>query len=242
MIVLRRLALTGALGTWVLVAPASPALAADGAASRPALGGAWQLNRELSSPQGGGPGGELGPGGGRGGRGGPGGGMGGPGGGMGGPGGGMGGPGGPMGGPGGGGMGGGRGGPGGGPPDQQEMQRMRDLMRELMTAPVRLTIVQRDDTVSFTDDEGHVRKFVANGKAEKHQLTSGTLSTKSRWKDGALVVEWETGRGPTMVRRYRIEPTARQLVVETTMKGGREGGDRPPITHVYDPVEQLAQD
>ena len=119
---------------------------------------------------------------------------------------------------------------------------MRDLMRELMTAPARLTIVQRDDAVSFTDDDGHVRKFVANGKDEKHQLTSGTLETTSRWKDGAMVIAWETGRGPTVVRRYRIEPTTKQLVVETTMKGGRESGDRPPVTHVYDPVEPLAQD
>jgi hypothetical protein len=122
------------------------------------------------------------------------------------------------------------------------MQRLRDLMRELMAAPVRLTIVQRDDAVSFTDDEGHVRRFVANGKEEKHQLTSGTLETKSRWKDGAMVIEWETGRGPTVVRSYRVEPSTKRLVVETTMKGGSRGGDRPPITHVYDPVEPLAQD
>ena len=253
----RPLVLVTALGLGVPAVTTSPTHAAVDATPRPALGGVWQINRDLSTAPGGGAGGEMGPppGGGRGGRGGPGGGggMGGPGGGAGGPGGGMGGPGGGMGrggggmGRGGGGMGrgggGGRGGPGGGgPPDQEEMQRLRDLMRELMAAPVRLTIVQRDDAVSFTDDEGHVRRFVANGKEEKHQLTSGTLETKSRWKDGAMVIEWETGRGPTVVRSYRVEPSTKRLVVETTMKGGSRGGDRPPITHVYDPVEPLAQD
>ena len=142
-----------------------------------------------------------------------------------------------MGGPGGG--GGGRGGPGGGAPNEEEMQRMRETMRELMQPAARLTIVQHDDTVSFTDDQGHVRKFVANGKDEKHQLQAATLETKSAWKDGALVIQWETGRGPTVVRSYRVDAELHRLVIETSMKGGRNpgGGDRPPITHVYDAVD-----
>ena len=148
-----------------------------------------------------------------------------------------------MGGPGGG-MGGGRGGPGGGP-DQEQMQRMRDVMRELMQPAAMLVVVQREDTVSFTDDQGRVRKFVANGKEEKHQLDAATIETKSKWKDGALVIEWETGRGPTVVRTYRVDTSVNQLVIETTMKGGRGpgggGGDRPPIRHVYDAVIDAAQ-
>ena len=108
---------------------------------------------------------------------------------------------------------------------------------------MRLTVVQRDDAVSFTDDQGRVRKFVANGKDEKHQLDAATIETKSRWKDGALVIEWETGRGPTVIRTYRVDPTVNQLVIETTMKGGRGpgGGDRPPIKHVYDAVVDAPQ-
>jgi hypothetical protein len=201
------------------VVSASATRAVQGETARPSLGGLWQLNRDLSAPAGG-AGGEMGApgGGGRGGRGG-GGGMGGPGGGM-------------------GRGGGGRGGPGGGPPNQEDMQRMRDVMRELMQPAARLTIVQREDTISFTDDQGRVRKFVANGKDEKHQLDAATIETKSRWKDGTLVIEWETGRGPTVIRSYRVDPSVNQLVIETTMKGGRGpgSGDRPPVTHVYDAV------
>ena len=141
-----------------------------------------------------------------------------------------------MGGPGG---GGGRGGPGGGKPNEEEMQRMRETMRELLQPAARLTIVQHEDAISFTDDQGHVRKFVANGKDEKHQLQAATLETKSTWKNGALVIEWETGRGPTVVRSYRVDPELQRLVVETSMKGGRGpgGADRPPVKHVYDAVD-----
>lgn len=198
------------------------------ATALPALGGRWQLNRDLSARPGEGGGEMRGPGGDRGGRPGSGpGGMGRPGGG-GGMGGGMGRP---------GSMGGGRGGPGGRTNDD-EMQRMRDVMRELMQPATTVIVVQHDDTVSFTDDQGRVRKFVANGKQEKHQLDAATIETRSRWKDGALVIEWETGRGPTIVRTYRVDASVNQLIVETTMKGGRGpgGGERPPIRHVYDQV------
>lgn len=146
-----------------------------------------------------------------------------------------------MGGPRGGGGGGGRGGPGG-RPNEEEMQRMRETMRELLQPAARLTIVQHDDSVSFTDDQGHVRKFVANGKNEKHQLQSATLETKAAWKNDALVIEWGTGRGPTVVRSYRVDAGLRRLVVETAMKGGRnrDGKDRPPVTHVYDAAVDTA--
>ena len=141
------------------------------------------------------------------------------------------------------GPGGGRGGPGGGAPNEEQMQAMRETMRELLQPAARLTIVQHEDTVSFTDDQGHVRKFVANGKDEKHQLQAATLDTRSAWKEGKLVIQWETGRGPTVVRSYRVDSELHRLVVETSMKGGRSpgGGDRPPITHVYDAVTDVQQ-
>lgn len=177
-----------------------------------ALAGVWQLNRDLSTP----PGGGLAAGGddqrnGRGARG--------------------------MGGGRGGRFGGMRGGRGGaGRVSEDDIARLREAMRELLQAPTRLTIVQHDAAVHFTDDEGRVRKFVADGRTEKHQLEAATLETRTEWKDGALRITWETGRGPKIVRTYRVVTTAGpQLVVDTRIEGGR-AGDRPPVKHVYDPI------
>ncbi len=195
-----------------------------GAQTRPDLGGVWQLNRDRSAPAGGASLDAGGPPGG-GGRGG----------------------GGRMGGRtsgrGAGGGSPGRGGAGGGQQDQQSMQRLRETMRELMQPALRVTIVQRDDTVSFTDDQGRVRKFTAHGKGEKHQLDAATLETTSRWQGDALVIAWDTGGGATVIRRYRVDAARQQLSVETTLEGGRGPGtgDRQPITHVYDAVLQTAQ-
>ena len=138
---------------------------------------------------------------------------------------------------------GGHGGTGGPPadrPDKEEMQRMRDLAHEVLVAPVRLVIDQDGALVTFTDDEGHVRRFTANGKSEKHQLTSGTVETKTHWEDGALVMQLEIPRGMKLSRRYvlSVAADARQLVVTTEVVGGDRGpgGKRPPIKAVYDPA------
>jgi hypothetical protein len=182
--------------------------------------GGWTLNRELSStppapdgPDGGGREGRGGRG-----RGGP------PIGGFGGPGGsgGFGGP-------------GGAGGPGDAPPfDPKEMEKMTALTQELMTpAPHWLVITTDEGTVIFTDAEGRSSRFVPNDKKEKHQLTAGTIETTTKWDKGQLRQEISLSGRMKAVRVFVAMPETRQLVVTTTMEGGR-GGRTPPFRLVYD--------
>ena len=126
-------------------------------------------------------------------------------------------------------------------PDKQEMQRMRDLTHEVLVAPTRLVISQDGDVVNFTDDEGHVRRYTANGKEERHQLTSGTVATKTRWEDGALVMELEIPHGMKLSRHFAVAVAgdAKQLVVSTEIAGGDRGspgGKHSPLKAVYDPA------
>jgi hypothetical protein len=137
------------------------------------------------------------------------------------------------------------GGPGdsGDQPDKAEMQRIRDLIQETLAAPPRLVIDQDGAVVTFTDDEGHVRRFTSNGKSEKHQLTSGTVETKTRWEDAGLAMQIEIPRGMKLSRHYAVSVAgdARQLVVTTEITGGdggrdAPGGKRAPLKAVYDPA------
>lgn len=190
-------------------------------ASRDALMGSWVLDQESSTlppddampadPRGAGGMGGRPPGGGPG--------MGGPGGGRPGP-----------------GMGGGPGGPGGegSRPSPEEMKRIRDLMRELVEAPARLTMALDGEAVAFVDEDGRVRKYVANGKAEKHQLTAGTVQTKTRWDGPSLIIETEAREGLRLKQIYALEPGTGRLVVTTSMEGSRAPQDRPPLKAVYD--------
>ena len=219
---MRTAVLSTALGFALAVTLAGGGAARAGqpaAAERPKIEGAWTLNRDMGDRPGRGPapddqaGGHRGGGGGYGGHGG---------GGY------------------GGGMGGmrGMGGGGGGPmTDEQraEMQRRRNLARELLAPPTRLNITVDGDMVVFTDADGRVRKYKTDGKKEKHQFDNGTVETKSRWDNAMLVIETSMDGGMKFTQSYGLVSDHRELIVQTKMEGGSHDGDeRKPITHYYD--------
>jgi hypothetical protein len=218
-----------AIGVVVLLLAAAAALAEAPLvdATTPAIAGNWQIDRDasdpprgLAGPEGGGrpPGG--GPGAGGPGRGGPGMGGGRPGGGM-----------------------GTGGGPGSGgsrqPPSEEEMKRRRELMRELTTPPVRLTIVQDATTVTFIDENARTRTFATDGRQEKHQFTNATVETRARWRDAVLTIESSVESGLKVERRYQLVAEPRQLIVTTRLTGGPSSRDAPPgMKVVYVPAEE----
>src|SRR5262245_36051071 len=208
---------------------------ADATATK--ITGLWKLNHELSAlpetqtgaaTQPGGQGGSGRRGGGGGGYGGGGGGRGGYGGG-GGRGGGY------------GGGGGGRGGYSGGGTgmSSEQMLDMRALAREMADAPEALTIVASPTEVTFTDDQGVVRKYKTNDKSEKIEMSGGKVEAKSKWE--GQVLEQELSAGQLKVKTsYQTTVEGNQLVVTIATEGaGRAGGSggnspRPPIKRIYD--------
>ena len=186
--------------------------------------GGWTLNRELSSslrttdePDGGGRDG----GGGRGHGGTSGGGFGGSGGRRG------------FGGPGGAGV------PDGSPAfDPKEMERTMALVQELMTPTAHWIVTSADDgTVIFADAEGRSSRFVPNDRKEKHQLTAGTVETKTKWDKGQLRQEISLPTGIKAVRVFASIPETTQLTVTTSLEGD-PSGQRPPSRFFYDRDER----
>jgi hypothetical protein len=178
---------------------------------RPALGGAWTINKELSTaPRGGGadPADRMGSSGGGGG--------------------------GMRGGVGFGGMGTGMRGAQG--PDREEIARRRSLMKEVLEAPMSFVITVEDPVVIFTFADGRVVRYKADGKEERHQYQSGTVKTKAKWEVERLTIETDLGDGFKLTRALKVTPDPRQLIVTTITPG--QSKDLPPITHVYDETLQ----
>jgi len=104
-------------------------------------------------------------------------------------------------------------------------------MQELVQLPVRLTIIQDGDQVTFAEPDGVVRKYLANGKSEKHQLTAGTIETKTKWDGPSLEMELTAGDRMRLVRTYTVRNDPRRLEVATRFEGRSRDQGR---TVVYD--------
>jgi hypothetical protein len=138
---------------------------------------------------------------------------------------------------------GGRGGSGSGggavgvPPISRESAddstRLQQLTGEARTPPSRLTIVQKDTTVSIADDQGHVRTFRPDGHLE--ELTIGTIAlpTTSRWDGASLVVVYEVETGRQL--RYTYSPSANPTRLLVTIRFVEKGRDGDEVRLTYEP-------
>jgi hypothetical protein len=101
----------------------------------------------------------------------------------------------------------------------EEIDARKRLMREVMEMPRRLTIEQDGDRLVFIEPGGIVRIYLANNRAEKHQLVNGTIETRARWDADALVMEVRPADGVRIQHTYAIRGTPRRLEIETTFDG-----------------------
>ena len=118
----------------------------------------------------------------------------------------------------------------------QEMKTTMALIQELMTPTAHWVITSGEGgAITFTDSEGRSMRFAPNNKTEKHQLTAGTIETKTRWDNEQLRQEIALSGGMNAVRTLAVLPENGQLIVTTTMEGGPggRGGRRPPFRFVY---------
>jgi hypothetical protein len=128
------------------------------------------------------------------------------------------------------------------PDDQEKMKARRALMQEVLETDATFTVIEGDGTVSFTHPDGRVMTYKTDGKKEKHQLTNGTIETKTKWdKDTqALVIEMDLGDGMKATHTYTVTGAPRQLADSVKVEGGRmqrSGGQgAPPRHHIYDEV------
>ena len=115
----------------------------------------------------------------------------------------------------------------------------RALLREMAQPPAQVTIVVADDTTTFTDDQGAVRKFTTNGKKESIDLGTAKVDSVSKWDGGTLTVEL-TGGNVKLTETYQLTVQGHALVVElksvnsgSTRTSG-SGASAVPFKRIYD--------
>jgi hypothetical protein len=126
--------------------------------------------------------------------------------------------------------------------DPEKLKAARALIEELMTPSAVLTIGDHDGAVTFTEADGRTRSYKTDNRKEKHQVTNGTVETRTRWEEGSLVIETELDAGLKVTQTYSVGADPRQLTVLTKLEGGpgRMSRQRPPRRTVYDDATPAA--
>ena len=115
----------------------------------------------------------------------------------------------------------------------EEIQRMRDAMRDLTNPSDHLTITQTDSMIVVTGADGRTTRFSPDGKKIKDENTG--VERKTKWDGGKLVSEIN-GLGPgKATQSFAADPEHHQLHITVQMegRGGRSNQPRT-ITNVYD--------
>ena len=106
-------------------------------------------------------------------------------------------------------------------------------MAEVKVPPEWLTVSEADGVVSVTDDKGHTRRFVTNGRETLQQLDGLPVSTTARWEDSRLVVRYRVSQQRELRYTYSRTLEPAQLVVQVQFI---ERGGRDTVVRVYEPA------
>jgi hypothetical protein len=131
-----------------------------------------------------------------------------------------------------GGMGGMGGGTGGSETNSQDSQRSREALRDEMTPPEHVTIVQADSMIVITTQDGRTTRLSPDGKKVKDDNTG--IERKTKWDSGKLVSEISgLGQGK-ITETYAVDPETHHLVVTLHTDAVRNRPERT-INRIYEP-------
>jgi hypothetical protein len=111
--------------------------------------------------------------------------------------------------------------------------RFSETLRELQTPPARLTIVQNDEMLIITTDEGRTSRLTPNGKKVKDENSGVERTTK--W-DGVKLVNQLSGLpGGDIQQVYLMDDQVQhRLHVVTTLPNRQDPKNLTVLDRVYD--------
>jgi hypothetical protein len=100
-------------------------------------------------------------------------------------------------------------------------QEARPQLTRLLEAPARLSVVQTEGSIAFTDGDGRSWTFATTNKKEKHPYDGRTVDVKTRWTDGRLIKETTFEGGLKTIETYTTVAVPSQLHVTVKLEGNR---------------------
>ena len=117
------------------------------------------------------------------------------------------------------------------PASREEAENGRQLVAEVRTPALRLTIARSGAAIVITDERGRARTYHPDGRETFVPFDAAPVATVTRWDAGRLIIRYKVEPGREV--RYTLSRTASpsQLVVQAELV---ERGGRDTIVRVYD--------
>lgn len=111
----------------------------------------------------------------------------------------------------------------------EDVQRLRNALRDELEAPEHLTIVASGSTIILTAGDGRTTRLSADGKKIKDESTS--VERRTKWDAGKLVSEVSgLGQGK-IVETYTLDTEHKQLRVTLNIESAQR---KATVNRVYD--------
>ena len=122
-------------------------------------------------------------------------------------------------------------------PDPDRIERTRDVLADLLTAPRSMTIEQDSREVLLRYDDGRYVRIVPDDRDHAGIAGSTEVSRRARWQDGRLVAEIKVDGGPKVVHELEVRLGGEQLFVLTTLIAS-DAYDEVQLKRYYDRTGQ----
>lgn len=106
-------------------------------------------------------------------------------------------------------------------PKQADSAAVRQEMDRVIEAPRFFIVVQREDSVILTDDQGRVTTLRPDGVKAVEQQAGGSVERTTKWDGRALVTTTRLGNGAKVTQTFTKVFDGLQLVIVTRVEGGK---------------------
>lgn len=132
---------------------------------------------------------------------------------------------------------------GSGGPSEDDMRRLRVIMRRVTEPPASLVIVRDAAKVIVTDGDGRTVSYIADGRKEDRLTGDGEFTSRAKFEGQVLVVQEDFGGGVKLTTRLAPIESENRPRLEVTLKaeglpGRAPGGPANGTTRVYERVER----
>lgn len=118
-----------------------------------------------------------------------------------------------------------------GGPSEDEMRRMRVIMRRVTEPPASLVIVRDGLKVVLTDGDGHTVTYLTDGRKEDRLTGDGEFTSRAKFEGDVLVIDEDFGGGVKLNTRVAPIVSENRERLEVKLKAAglpkRPGGGGP---------------